>query len=336
MELEKDSLFCADLNTAPHPGIGKILISGASGYIGGRLVPELLARGYRTRVMVRSNYPQYKEKWPKAEIHIADALDKTSLIKALKGIHTAYYLIHSMRLGKEKFVDADIQAALNFKKAAEENKIQRIIYLGGLGDTKTCLSPHLRSRIQVAEELKKGNVPVTVLRAAIIIGSGSASYEIIKNLVKKLPIFFSPTWARTRCQPIAIRDVIKYLVGVLESGETTGKSYDIGGREVLSYQQMMKTLAQIFGKKKLFIPLPCSSIRLYSYIISLFTPVPASITMCLMEGCNNEVVCHENDIRKILPFQPLTYKEAIIRAKIREEQNKIDSRWSDASPLSSG
>lgn len=320
MEVEKGSLFCADLNTMPQPGIGKILISGASGYIGGKLIPELLARAYRVRVMVRSDSPQYKENWPEAEIHIADALDKASLVKALKGIHTAYYLIHSMQLGKEKFVDADIQAAVNFREAAEENKIQRIIYLGGLGDTRACLSPHLRSRMQVADELQQGNVPVTVLRAAIIIGSGSASYQIIENLVKKLPIFFSPAWARTKCQPISIRDVIKYLVGVLETGETTGKSYDIGGSEVLSYQQMMKTLAKILGKKRLFIPLPCSSIKLYSYITSLFTPVSARITMCLMEGCHNEVVCQDNDIKEILPFQLLTYKEAVIRAMIREEQ----------------
>jgi len=320
MKVEQDSLFCADLNTKPQPEIGKILISGASGYIGGRLVPELLARSYRVRVMVRSDSPQYSKKWPKAEIYRADALDKTSLKKALQGIHTAYYLIHSMRLGKKKFVEADIQAAVNFKEAAEANKIQRIIYLGGLGDTKSCISPHLRSRMQVAKELKKGNVPITVLRAAIIIGSGSASYEIIKNLVKKLPIFFSPTWARTKCQPIAIRDVIKYLVGVLETGETTGKSYDIGGSEVLSYQEMMKTLAQILKKKRHFIPLPCSSIKLYSYITSLFTPVPASITMCLMEGCNDEVVCQDHEIKKILPFPLLTYKEAVTRAMIREEQ----------------
>jgi len=321
MILEKDSLFCADLNTIPQPAMGKILISGASGYIGGRLIPELLARTYRVRVMVRSDSPQYKESWPEAEIHIADALDKASLIKALEGIHTAYYLIHSMHLGKEKFVDADIQAAVNFREAAEENKVQRIIYLGGLGDARACLSPHLRSRMQVAEELKKGKVPVTVLRAAIIIGSGSASYEIIKNLVKKLPVMFSPTWARTKCQPIGIRDVIKYLVGVLETGETTGKSYDIGGSEILSYQQMLKTLAQIIGKKRLFIPIPCSSIKLYSYIISLFTPVPPSLTMCLMEGCHNEVVCQSNDIKEVLPFQLLSYKEAVTRAMIREKRD---------------
>lgn len=320
MQVEKNSLLCADLNTKPQPGMGKILISGASGYIGGRLIPELLARGYKVRVMVRSDSPQYKEKWPEAEIYIADALDKASLIKTLKGIHTAYYLIHSMRLGKKKFVEADIQAAVNFREAAEANQIQRIIYLGGLGDTSACLSPHLRSRMQVAKELKKGSVPITVLRAAIIIGAGSASYEIIKSLVKKLPVFFSPTWARTKCQPIAIRNVIEYLVGVLETEETTGKSYDIGGSEVLSYQQMMKTLAQILKKKRHFIPLPCSSIRLYSYITSLFTPVPPSITMCLMEGCKDEVVCQDHEIKKILPFQLLTYKDAVIKAMIREKQ----------------
>lgn len=322
MGLAKDFLFCADLNTAPQPQKRKILISGASGYIGGRLVPELLAREYSVRVMVRSNSPEYIGKWPEAEICLADALDKASLKKALDGIHTAYYLIHSMQLGEKNFEKADIQAAMNFREAAAENEIQRIIYLGGLGDTNSNLSPHLKSRMRVAKDLSKGKVPVTVLRAAIIIGSGSASYEIIKNLVKNLPVFFSPTWARTQCQPIAIRDVIKYLVGVLESKETKGKSYDIGGREVLSYQQMMKILADVLGKKRLFIPVPFSMIKLYSYITSLFTPVPVNITRCLMGGCNNDVVCQDNDIMKILPFQQLTYKEAIIQAMAYEEQVK--------------
>lgn len=331
-EVEKDNLFCVDLPTAPQPGIGKILVSGASGYIGGRLVPELLARGYRVRAMVRADSPEYRERWPGAEIHVVDALDKKELKKTMKGVHTAYYLIHSMRLGEKKFEAADIQAAVNFREAAEENNISRIIYLGGLGDTDAHLSPHLRSRMQVAEELKEGKVPVTVLRAAIIIGSGSASYEIIKNLVKNTPILLSPTWARTRCQPIAVRDVIKYLVGVLELKETEGKSYDIGGREILSYQKMMKILSDILCKKRIFLPLPFSSSKFYAYITSLLTPVPAKITMCLMGGCKNEVVCKDDNIQNILPFEPLTYKEAIIRAMTREEQDKIYTRWSDAYP----
>ncbi|MCP5106939.1 MAG: SDR family oxidoreductase [bacterium] len=332
MEWQRDSLFCHDLPTTPTLGIGAILVSGASGYIGGRLVPELLARGYRVRVMVRADSPEYGERWPGAEIHVVDALDKEGLKKVLEGIHTAYYLIHSMLLGEKEFEAADIHAAVNFREAAEENKVQRIIYLGGLGDVQSNLSPHLRSRMQVAKELRKGAVPVTVLRAAIIIGSGSASFEIIKNLVKRFPIFISPRWARTKCQPIAVRDVIKYLVGVMELKEIKGESYDIGSADVLSYQEMMKTLAGILGKKRFFIPVPFSFSKFYAYITSLFTPVPARITLCLMGGCNNEVVCQDNRITKILPFQQLAYKEAVLRAMTRDEQDKIHTRWSDAYP----
>jgi uncharacterized protein YbjT (DUF2867 family) len=332
MELGKRNFFCDDLPTEPRPEIGTVLVSGATGYIGGRLVPELLARKYRVRIMVRANSPDLRERWPGADIYVVDALDKNALRRALKDVHTAFYLIHSMLLGQKKFEEADIQAAVNFRLAAETNHIDRIIYLGGLGDINTPLSPHLRSRMQVAEELCQGPVPVTVLRSAIIIGSGSASYEIIKNLVKNLPVFFSPTWARTRCQPIAIRDVVKYLVGVLELEETRGKSYDIGGRDILTYQEMMKALAEILGKKRIFIPLPLSISRVYAYITSLITPVPASITLCLMGGCNNEVVCRDHSLRKIFPLQPLTYREAIIRAMTREEQDSIYTRWSDAYP----
>lgn len=322
MKWNADQLFCFDLPTTPRPGIGKILVSGASGYIGGRLVPELLARDYQVRVMVRADSPGYKERWPEVEVVVADALDKEGLRKALQGIHTAYYLIHSMLLGEKKFELADIRAAGNFREAAEENHVSRIIYLGGLGDINSSLSPHLRSRMEVAGELRDGMIPVTVLRAAVIIGSGSASYEIIKNLVKKFPVFPSPSWARTKCQPIAIRDVIKYLVGVLETTETKGKSYDIGGKEILTYEKMMKILANVLGKKRIFIPVPFSFSRFFTYITSLSTPVPASMTMCLMGGCKNEVVCQNNDIEKILPFIQLTYKEAILRAMIRESLNE--------------
>jgi uncharacterized protein YbjT (DUF2867 family) len=212
---EYGSLLCHDLPSKPRLDMGKILVTGASGYIGGRLVPELLARGYSLRVMVRAASPIYKEHWPEVEIVVADALNMESLRAALEGVDTAYYLIHSLLLGPKEFASADVQAARNFRIAAQEKKVKRIIYLGGLGDTHTQLSTHLESRIQVAQELKRGKVPVTILRAAIIIGSGSASYEIIQNLIRKLPIILVPLWANTKCQPIAIRDVIKYLVGVL-------------------------------------------------------------------------------------------------------------------------
>ena len=332
MNWDKSDLFCHDLPSTPNPEIGKILVTGATGYIGGRLVPELLARGYRVRVMVRVLSPEYKERWPTAEIAVADALNPRQLEKALEGIHTAYYLIHSLMLGPKQLESAEIEAAINFRKAAEESLVKRIIYLGGLGEVGTHLSTHLRSRMRVAEALQWGNAPTTILRAAVIIGSGSASYEIIKNLTKNVLILLLPKWARTKCQPIGIRDIIKYLVGVLEKNETTGKSYDIGGRDILSYEKMLQILAHLLGKKRLFLPSPDIGIRFYAYVLSLLTPVPASITFSLIEGCKNEVICQNEDVQQILPFQPISYKEAILRAMTREEQDNVHTRWSDAYP----
>jgi uncharacterized protein YbjT (DUF2867 family) len=324
-------LFCHDLPSKPLAGIGKVLVTGASGYIGGRLVPELLARGYTVRIMVRAPSPVYQEQWPPVEVVAADALNLDQLNRALQGIDTAYYLIHSLLLGRKEFASADIQAAVNFRMAADANGVKRIIYLGGLGDTQSKLSQHLQSRIQVADELRKGNVPVTTLRAAIIIGSGSASYEIIQHLVKRIPIILIPRWAKTKCQPIAIRDVIKYLVGTLEIPETSGGSFDIGGNEILTYHEMLKARAELLHKKRFFVPF-FSFLPLYAYIGSLVTPVPAPITRSLMEGLKNEVVCQNNTIQGYLPFKPLSYREAIVRAMNREEQDQIYTRWSDAYP----
>ncbi|MHB8769666.1 MAG: SDR family oxidoreductase [Syntrophales bacterium] len=329
--LPHDDLFCRDLPSKPLAGMGKVLVTGASGYIGGRLVPELLARGYSVRIMVRAPSPVYHEQWPQVEVVAADALDLDQLKIALRGIDTAFYLIHSLLLGQREFAAADIQAAINFRSAAEENRLKRIIYLGGLGDTQSKLSLHLQSRIQVADELRKGTVPVTTLRAAIIIGSGSASYEIIQHLVKKLPVLVIPRWAKTKCQPIAIRDVIKYLVGTMEIPDTAGRSFDIGGSDILSYHEMLNIRAKLLGKKRLFIPF-FSFLPLYSYVGSFVTPVPAPITRSLMEGLKNEVICQNTTIRRYLPFRTLSYREAIIRAMNREEQDQIHTRWSDAYP----
>jgi uncharacterized protein YbjT (DUF2867 family) len=332
VQLRGDSdLFCHDLPSKPQAGMGKVLVTGASGYIGGRLVPELLARGYAVRIMVRAPSPVYEEQWPQVEVVAADALQPDQLNKALRDIDTAYYLIHSLLLGHKEFAAADIQASINFRIAAEANQLRRIIYLGGLGDTQSRLSRHLQSRIQVADELRQGKVPVTALRAAIIIGSGSASYEIIQHLVKKIPVLLIPRWAKTKCQPIAIRDVIKYLVGTLEIPETSDGSFDIGGNDILSYHEMLKVRAELLGKKRFFVPF-FSFLPLYSYLGSFITPVPAPITRSLMEGLKNEVVCQNNTIQHYLPFKPLSYREAIIRAMNREEQDQIRTRWSDAYP----
>ncbi len=333
MQQDANYHFCRDLPTTPLPEAGRILVTGATGYIGGRLVPELLERGYRVRVMVRGIAPEILERWPDVEVAIADALDIDSLMRALEGVHTAYYLIHSLLLGQKKFESADIEAAINFKEAAEKQGLKRIIYLGGLGDVQSELSSHLKSRITIAQELMSGRVPATFLRAAIIIGSGSASYEIIKHLVRNCPVILVPPWARTKCQPIAIRDVIKYLVGVLEKPEeTAGRSFDIGGSDILTYEMMLKILSEIHLIKRPFISFPLKTVKLYAYAASLLTPVPAAITMCLMESCHNDVICQNDDIRRIIPFQTMPYRESLVRAMSREESDNVSTRWSDSYP----
>lgn len=328
----QDDLYCRDLPTTPQPGMGKILVTGGSGYVGGRLIPELQGRGYQVRVMVRKASSEHECLWWGSEIIEADALDPRNLEIALRDIHTAYYLIHSLYLGPSRFATTDVQAAANFRNAAERSGVQRIIYLGGLGDAQEVLSAHLKNRMRVASELTAGKVPVTVLRAAIIMGSGSASYEIIEHIARNLPIIPSPPWARNKCQPIGIRDVIKYLVGVLEAPETSGRSFDIGGQDVMSYQIMMEEFSRVLGKRKLFLPWPFASLTACSYLASLITPVPAQLIRCLFHSLNNHVVCQNNTIREIIPFRPLSYREMIEKAIQREDQDRVYTRWTDAYP----
>ena len=325
--------FCDGLNTQPRPSLGAVLVTGATGYVGGRLVPELLSRGYCVQVLVRAAAPGEEARWPGARVIAGDASDRAALKQALHGVHTAYYLIHSLLLGSKDFEAAEAVYARNFRKAAEENGVQRIIYLGGLGDVRTFLSPHLRSRTRVAEELQSSKiVATTVLRAAMIIGSGSSSYEILHTLVNRCPVLLLPLWTRTRCQPIAIRDVVRYLVGVLEAPETTGASFDIGGMDVMTYEAMTRELVGILGKRRLLLRSFVSSVRFYAYFVGLLTPVPAPIVRSLMEGLRNDVVCENRRIRDLLPFQPLSYHEAIVEAMSREEQDAVHTRWSDSYP----
>jgi uncharacterized protein YbjT (DUF2867 family) len=331
MQSQPGDLFCQDLPTRPRPDLGTILVTGATGYIGGRLVPELLYRGYTVRVMVRESSPEHKNRWPGAEIVVADALISDSLEKALEGVHTAYYLIHSLLLWRQ-LEAADVQAAANFRKAAEAKQIKEIIYLGALGDIQTSQSAHLRYRASIAEELKKGTIPTTTLLSAAIIGSGSASYEMIGHLVRNCPVIPTPPWAKSKCQPIAVRDVIKYLVGLLETSGASGKSFEVGGTDVLTYAEMLKTMAGILGKRRFFVPVPVANIKIYAYLAGLLTPVPMQICECLLEYAQSNIVCRNEDIRQILPIKALSLREAMLRALSREDQDRVYTRWSDAYP----
>lgn len=327
-------LFCHNLPTTPSPDMGKILVTGGTGYIGGRLIPELLARGYQVRVMVRGSSLHHKQndKWPGAEIVESNGLDKNKLNQALENVHTIYYLIHSLLLGQAMNLATDIKTATNFREIAENQNVKRIIYLGGLGDVKGSHSRYLKSRMKVSQIFLKSTVPTTILRLPIIIGSGSAAYEIIENVVRKIPVILIPYWARTKCQPISIRDVIKYLVGVLETNETTGKSFEIGGQDVLSIEKMMKAVANILNKKRLFIASPFSEFMVYAYVTSFLTPVPATIIKCIIGGCKYNSVCENDDIKKYLHFDRVPFKEMVIRAMRREQQDEIHTRWSDSYP----
>lgn len=317
--------------------VNRILVTGATGYIGGRLVPELLNRGYHVRAFTRSKKKLENRPWsnhPNAEIFSGDVFDQEILKKACEGCSAAYYLVHSMLPGQKDFKEADREAALNMKKAAEESFLERIIYLGGLGEDSADLSKHLKSRAEVSRILSSGKVPVTTLRAAMIIGSGSASFEILRYLVDRLPVMITPKWLETPSQPIAIRNVIEYLVEALAHEETLDKSFDIGGSEVLTYRRLMQIYAEEAKlPKRLVIPVPVLTPRLSSYWIHLVTPVPASIARPLAEGLKNPVVCQNNEIQKKIPQKVLSPRESIAHALKRLGSAHIISHWTDAGKM---
>jgi uncharacterized protein YbjT (DUF2867 family) len=293
-----------------------ILVTGSGGFIGRRLVTALLQRNYRLRCMVRrpANLPGGIEQVQ------ADLLQADSLPAALKGVTTAYYLVHSMGAGKGDFAEQDRQAARNFVAAADTAGVKRVIYLGGLGETGDNLSHHLASRLEVANILQTGSFSTTFLRAAVIIGFGGSSYEMVHSLVKRLPVMITPRWVATRNQPIAVTDVIAYLVGCLEEPRTAGQTFDIGGPDILTYKAMMERFAAIEGKRLWIIPVPVLTPKLSSYWVGLVTPVKPAIAIALIEGLKNEVICRDNRIRELIPIRLSTFDEAIQTALAEQQQ----------------
>lgn len=314
-----------------------ILVTGATGYIGARLVPRLLMAGYHVRAVSRSLQKLQGCSWAShqnIELMAADVLEEKAILPACRGCDTAYYLVHSMNSQQRDFAEADRKAAHNMVSAAEAAGLQRIIFLGGLGESDRQLSEHLRSRAEVSEILRAGRVPVTVFRAAMIIGSGSASFEILRYLVDRLPFMITPRWVRTPSQPIAVRNVLEYLVRCLEHDDTTEQVFDIGGPEVLTYQSLMDTYAEEAGLgKRVVVPVPYFTPRLSSYWIHLVTPVPSYIARPLAEGLRNPAVCKDARITEIIPQELLNCRTAIRLAIACIQHQQVESHWTDAGSI---
>ena len=305
-----------------------VAVTGATGYIGGRLVPLLLADGHKVCCLAR-DARRLAGRFPGAQAVEADVFDAASLEGALAGIEVAYYLVHSMA-GMRDFHTADREAARTFARAARAAGVSRIVYLGGLGDDSSALSEHLRSRHEVGAMLRESGAAVIEFRAAIIIGSGSVSFEMMRYLTERLPVMIAPKWALTKCQPIAVRDVLAYLVAALACvGES--RIYEIGGADVLSYRDMMLEFARIRGLRRSIFVVPVFTPRLSSYWVHLVTPISARMAQPLILGLSNETIVRDTAAARDFPqIRPAGYETAVLRALDRYRAVGPETTWFDA------
>ena len=313
------------------PGNQPVLVAGATGYVGGRLIPALLAAGFPVRVLVRDRQRFTGRAHARSvEVFEGDVLKRDTLIAALTGMRAAYYLVHSMADAPD-FHARDLVAARTFGTAAKVAGVPRIIYLGGLGDPKQALSPHLRSRQETGAALGVAGIPVTEFRAAIIVGSGSVSFEMIRYLTERLPVMICPRWVFTRVQPIGIDDVIQYLAAALLVPASTGQVIEIGGADVLTYGEMMMGYARVRGLKRRLIPVPLLTPHLSSYWVHWVTPISARLAHPLIEGLRNEVIVRDDKAKRLFPdIRPVDYRTAVSRAVADLEEGTVATSRSDA------
>lgn len=310
----------------------RVLVTGATGYIGGRLVDHLLDRGHQVVCLARTPAKLDDAPWrDRVRVVRGDVGVPETLAPALEGVDAAYYLVHAIGTASD-WQAQEARDAATFRDTAARAGLGQIVYLGGLGDEdERRLSPHLQSRHEVGRILARGPVPVTELRAAVIIGSGSASFEMLRHLVEVLPVMVTPRWVRTRCQPIAVRDVLTYLVGVLGDPRAFGRVLPIGGPEVLTYQEMLAVYAEVAGlRRRRIVPVPVLSPRLSSLWIGLVTPLPPQLARPLVDGLANEVVVRDDAITAIVPLERTPYREAVRLALRRVADLDVETSWIDA------
>lgn len=311
------------------------LVTGATGYIGGRLIPDLLAKGYKVRVLARNAIRLKDHTWINdVEVVEGDAFDSKAVEKALKGVDVAYYLMHSL-MEKADFESQEIKMAQIFGKAGKKQNIDRIVYLGGIVPAKANLSQHMSARANTGKALRESGVPTIELRAGIVIGSGSASFEMLRHLTERLPFMITPKWLNIRIQPIAVRDVLYYLVGAATIDKKNSGYFDIGGPDIFTYKTMMQKYAEVAGlRKRIIVPVPVMTPKLSSGWVGLVTPVPYTLAKRLVASLKNEVVVGDDRIRKLIPDPKgglTTFKRAVELALVRIKDNQVETRWSDAS-----
>jgi uncharacterized protein YbjT (DUF2867 family) len=305
------------------------LVFGASGYIGGNLVEFLRAEGRAVRATARNIEVLEGREWEGVDICEADALQPDTLGPALEGVDTAYYLVHSMAAGRE-FPALDSTAARNFAAAAEKQGVRRIIYLGGL-TPQNPRSSHLKSRRQTGDILREGSVPVTELRAGMIIGPGSAAWEVVRDLVNHLPIMVTPRWVNSRSTPIALQNLLRYLADVPRYEECAGEIYDVAGPDELTYAEIMRTYGALVGKRPVIFPVPVLTPRLSSYWLRLVTAVPTNIARALIDGLSQDVIAHDTRLAELIPQNLMTVEQAAADALNADRQHAVPVRWVEGS-----